>query len=286
MLKRILRSLPGADLLGRWMAVDQSAANALRVIESAQTEQLRLEILASPRHQDPRSLARFDAQVFSQTGIDGILAEVFRRIGTVERTFLEIGTESGIETNTTFLLAQGWSGWWVEGNREHVRSMQRTFERPLAERRLNVSETMVTAENISSILDNLAIPAEFDLLSIDIDRNTFWVLKAITRRPRVVVVEYNSSIPASVEWAVEYAAEKHWNGTNYYGAGLKNYERWGRETGYRLVGCDLAGFNAVFVRADLAGDLFPDPATAEHLHEPYRTCFARRYGHISCFDDR
>ncbi len=73
---------------------------------------------------------------------------------------------------------------------------------------------------------------------------------------RVVVVEYNSTIPPSDEWVVAYDAAKGWNRTNYFGASLKSYELLGRGLGYVLVGCGLAGTNAFFVREELAADQF------------------------------
>lgn len=285
MLGRSVKRFAAFRRVGGWIAANKSAAAYLADIAAAQAHQLRLAVLAQPRHQDPRSLARFEVQVFSQTGMDGLLAEVFRRIGVKARTFVEIGTESGVETNTTFLLSQGWTGHWVEGGPHHVASIRRTFSEPISDGRLRVAEQMVTAENVTATLDQLGVPQEPDLFSLDIDRNTYWVLKAVMLRPRVVVVEYNANIPPSVEWAVEYSPTKSWNGTAHFGAGLKNYELWGRHTGYRLVGCDLAGYNAVFVRDDLAGSLFPDPATAEHLYEPVRIPLGHRYSHVPCFTD-
>jgi hypothetical protein len=48
----------------------------------------------------------------------------------------------------------------------------------------------------------------------------------------------------------------------------------GSTKGYRIVGCCFAGSNAFFVRDDLCGDLFVEPATAEEHFEPERY-FAR-----------
>ena len=46
------------------------------------------------------------------------------------------------------------------------------------------------------------------------------------------------------------------------------------EKGYRVVGCNYAGANAFFVRDDLAGNHFLDPATAEEHYEPPRYIYA------------
>jgi hypothetical protein len=48
-------------------------------------------------------------------GWSSIIAEIFRRIGTTNRVFVEFGAETGEENNCRFLLLQGWRGLWIEG---------------------------------------------------------------------------------------------------------------------------------------------------------------------------
>ena len=245
------------------------------------------ELLATSKYRDSRRLAMYEAQVFSQSGEDGILAEIFGRVGTTERRFVEIGVGDGLENNTTYLLARGWQGLWVEGSGSAVRRAREHFREPIARGSLAIEQAMVTAESIGALLANASVPAEFDLLSIDVDRNTYYIWAALTAyRPRVVVVEYNSTVPASDEWVVAYDPAKVWNRTSYFGASLKSYELLGRRLGYSLVGCGLAGTNAFFVREDLLGQHFLPPFTAENHYEPPRYWLARvRPGHRRCFTD-
>ena len=49
------------------------------------------------RYPDKRNLLKFGYQVYSQNLEDGLIAEVFRRIGTTNKTFVEIGVGNGIE---------------------------------------------------------------------------------------------------------------------------------------------------------------------------------------------
>ncbi len=88
--------------LANWRAIDQQ-----RYWE---------QTLATPRYADPRRLLRYGAKAYSQNDEDGILAEIFRRIGTKEKTFVEIGAGAGLENNTLALLVQGWRGLWVESD--------------------------------------------------------------------------------------------------------------------------------------------------------------------------
>jgi len=65
-----------------------------------------------------------------------------------------------------------------------------------------------------------------------------------------------------------------WDGTNYFGASLEALVKLAREKGYRVVGCNYAGVNAFFVRNDVAGNHFIDPATSEEHYEPPRYFYA------------
>jgi hypothetical protein len=86
-------------------------------------------LLASARYSDPRNLARFEQHVYSQFGEDGMIAEIFRRIGSGSKTFVEVGIGTGIENNTVFLLQQGWRGGWIEANPRSVDLVRRRFHR-------------------------------------------------------------------------------------------------------------------------------------------------------------
>jgi hypothetical protein len=59
-------------------------------------------------------LEGFGFKVYSQCDEDGIIQEIFRRIGTDNRRFIEIGCGDGSENCTAYLLHQGWSGLWID----------------------------------------------------------------------------------------------------------------------------------------------------------------------------
>ncbi len=243
-------------------------------------------LLAQPRYADPKRLHRFEHQVYSQNGEDGALAEIFRRIGMTDKFFVEIGVGDGLENNTVNLLSEGWRGVWVDGDGSALAKVRKTFWQPLGKGSLTLQQALVTAENVAEILTNLKVPTEFDLLSVDIDRNTYFAWRALKHfRPRVVVVEYNSLYPPDVEWTVEYDAKRVYNCTSYMGGNLKAYEKLGAALGYALVGCELRGINAFFVRRDLCGEKFAHPFTAENHYEPPRYYLLHRDGHPRCFTD-
>src|SRR5262245_27134097 len=63
---------------------------------------------------DPNPLLRAGRKYFSHFDEDGILAAILARIGLASGTFLEIGVGDGTKNNTIHLMAQGWSGQWID----------------------------------------------------------------------------------------------------------------------------------------------------------------------------
>lgn len=290
---RILLSLPVVRHLRetrealRMLLRDAAAIRALKEREDKRAADAYIRsLLSSERYADPRSLNRHERQVFSQNGEDGMVDEIFRRIGTTDRRFVEVGVQDGLITNTTYLLSVGWSGVWIDAAKQLLDRATRHFHAPIAQDRLRIVNAFITAENIAETFRSAGVTPEFDFLSLDIDRNTYFAWRALSGfRPRVVAVEYNATIPPRDVWCVEYAADKSWNRTAYFGASLKAYEQLGAEFGYSLVGCELSGTNAFFVRNDLLGDHFFPPFTSEHHYEPPRYWLYSRAGHARCFSD-
>lgn len=60
----------------------------------------------------------------------------------------------------------------------------------------------------------------------------------------------------------------------------------GHQFGYSLVGCDIIGVNAFFVRNDLVNDNFVSPFTAENHYEPPRYSLVSNRGHKQTILDR
>jgi len=191
----------------------------------------------------------FESRSASQNGEDGIIAEIFGRIGTTNRYFVEFGVGDGHECNTANLARSGWSGLMLEGDPGDA---ARLAERFAAGGSIRTAHAFITAENIADIFQSHAVPKEFDLLSIDIDGNDYWVWRALAGySPRVVVIEYNAAYPPPRRWVMRYDPDHRWDKTTYYGASIASLCALGDERGYALLGTDVTGVNAFFVRRDL-----------------------------------
>lgn len=225
----------------------------------------------NPKYSEPKKLNKYEFKAYSQGGEDGIIQEIFRRIGTTNQYFVEFGVGVGLENNTAFLLTLGWQGLWLEGSEQYCKRIKEKFTDLLNNRQLTLINNFVDADNIESLFKQGNVPEELDLLSIDIDGNDYWIWKAINQyRPRVVIMEYNAVYPPQVSWTIQYNPNHRWDYSSYMGASLLALEKLGTYKGYKLVGCSFTGVNAFFVRDDLVNDQFLEPYTAENHYEPAR----------------
>lgn len=249
------------------------------------SDYLQKNLFDHPKYQDDKKLNKYEYQVFSQNGEDGIIQEIFKRIGTTNKFFFEFGVANGEECNTLLLLHQGWKGAWMDGAQENFDFITRTFGF-FIHKQLEVMKSFVTAENIEESFASMNVPTDLDLLSIDVDGNDYWIWKAITKyHPRVVVIEYNPLFPPPLEFIVKYDAERIFPITSYHGASLKSLELLGKQKGYSLVACNFLAANAFFVRDDLVQEKFFKPFTAENHYEPPRDFLNVRNGHTRAFGE-
>jgi hypothetical protein len=222
------------------------------------------DLYKNKKFSDPKNLINYGFKVFSQQDEDGIIEEIFNRIGVVKKKFIEVGIETGVECNTTYLLYKGWSGLWIEGNANFKNSIENNFSNYL-QSNLIVEFEKVNPQNINKIISrNHEEFEEIDLLSIDIGTHTYHTLKQINCiNSRVIVLEYNAKYGPSIEWISEYNSNSLWDGSDYYGASLTAFEKILRSN-YKLVCCNITGANAFFVRNDLLNDKFINDFSPEY----------------------
>src|SRR5262244_3045365 len=139
---------PGNDT-EKILALLKQQAGQSRYLAQLRVQRAWDEEMAKPRNADPKRLARYGYKVYSQNDEDGIIAEIFRRIGTTARSFVEFGVETGVECNTAKLLVEGWRGLWIEANPASAGAIRQSFGDFIAQGRLTLTESAVTAENIN-----------------------------------------------------------------------------------------------------------------------------------------
>jgi hypothetical protein len=265
------------DLLRTLKSGAIASVRTERAIEALRRDLFFAHFTNSERFRDPKRLFRGSFKVFSEATEDGMIHEIFSRIGTDSRIFVEIGVADGLECNTAFLLTQGWTGTWIDSSEACLAKARLAF----GGYPVHILTKRVTPANTDLIIRESVQSSSVDLLSIDIDSYDYYIWEAINCiRPRVVVVEYNSSLPPHVSQTIEYSAVTQPPvGTIYFGASLQALATLGHRKGYALVGCSVTGVNAFFVRNDLVRDHFCAPFSAENHYEPPRYGLIGRVGH-------
>jgi len=210
---------------------------------------------------DRQPLSDHEFKVFSQWGEDGIIQFLLRKLVLPQNTFIEFGVETYREANTRFLLMHdNWSGLVIDGSKSNINDIvsQSIYWRYS----LNAIQSFITAENIDETITNNNMSGEIGILSVDIDGNDYWVLKAIKNvNPVILITEYNSVFGSeraiSIPYSSDFVRGQKGLSNLYYGASLQALTTLAEEKGYSLVGCNSSGNNAFFVRKDKLGDLAP-----------------------------
>lgn len=239
------------------------------------------KILEQIRETDPLRLEPYGFKVYSQQEEDGIIEEIFRRLGIQTGTFVEIGVENGLECNTLYLLHKGWKGLWIEANENFVNFIKTKFDYVINNGRLKVLREYVKIDNINRLISSVIKGEEFEFLSIDIDGMDIYLLEYLTKRPFVICIEYNSKFPPTLSKKLPYNPNFWWQGTDYFGSSLKAIVDVADKKDYALVGTNITGTNAFFVRKDLwREDLFPEPDPVKLYNPPRYWLYFDHFRHI------
>lgn len=228
--------------------------------------------LTQKRMENEKALENFGYKVYSQNDEDGIINEIFQRIGTTNKEFIEFGVQNGLESNCHFLLHKGWKGLWIEGNKAYCKEINFRFKPVIDGQSLKVINAFITKENINNLIEENAFSLSPDLLSIDIDGNDWHIWDSIICcKPRVVCVEFNGKFPPDVEWIQPYNPDHIWDKSDWQGASLRSMTMLGEQKGYKLVATNLNGVNAFFIKKELINGSFLGISSPEGLYNPFRT---------------
>ena len=153
---------------------------------------------------DLKPLVTYSRDVTSQFGEDGMIEEIFRRLGNgsvCENGWcVEFGAWDGMYLSNTYNLIKNWnfSGVLIEGDASKVAEISTNlpFDRVTTCRRWIEIEGK---NSLDAVLAETEIPNDFDFLSIDIDGCDYHVFASLCRfRPKVICIEFNPTIPNEV----------------------------------------------------------------------------------------
>lgn len=189
-------------------------------------------------------LLTFRRNVASQKGEDGILEKILEVLEIETGWCVEFGASDGHRFSNTFNLLnhRNWRGIQIEPNPERFSSLENRYRgREPDIVCINRYVGLLPETGLDAVLAETEVPRDFQLLSIDIDGNDYHVWDDLRNyRSRVVVIEYNPTIPNAVSYVQPRDLAVH------HGNALRSLVDLGRAKGYQLV-C-ATGLNAIFVQ--------------------------------------
>jgi hypothetical protein len=203
-------------------------------------------------------------RVFSQSDEDGILLFLLAATGADSQRFVDIGAGDCVSASNCANLALnlGFHGLFIDADAGRIASGRQTYTThpdtslypPLT------VQAFVTRDNVDRVVREAGLEGEIDVLSIDVDGNDYWIWQALTCvKPAIVVIETHTEYRLH-DVLAPYQEDFDWRNSAEgaaIGASPVAMTRLARELGYRLVGGSRFGFNAFYVRDELARDVVP-----------------------------
>src|SRR5687767_9453147 len=189
------------------------------------------------QHAEKINLRSSGYRVFSQFEEDGKILFILAVIGIKNSSFIEIGSDDGLNSNCANLVLNfGWHGLFIDANPKSISRGRYFYKRH--PNRFGYKPTFVcskiTRENINEIISQHGYSGEIDLLSIDIDGNDYWIRDAITEaNPRIVIIETHN-IYGSRNIVAPYNPHYSFPGkhSQYHGASPVAMVKLGKKKGY------------------------------------------------------
>lgn len=168
---------------------------------------------------------------YSQNGESLMLEKVLNEIGITNPVCLDIGAGDGYKlSNTRYFKDKGCEVMMLDvDNKGSEEVMQ------------------VRVDARTSFYNKLG----FNLISIDIDGNDYWVLKSILEKnkPDVICFEVNSQLPLDKCCVMPYDESHEWDGSWYYGMSYLAGAKLCRDHGYTIYSV-VNNTNIIAVRSD------------------------------------
>jgi hypothetical protein len=191
---------------------------------------------------------RYEKNVHSQNGEDGIIEELLNRLSITSGWTCEFGAWDGKYLSNTFALTErGWSGVFIEGDPEKYKDLLTTASSYPSIVPINAQVDHQDGPNsLDNLLASTPIPQDFDLLSIDVDSYDYQIWKSLKKyKPKLVIIEINSFVNPN--------NANHIHQPEVYElTGFRPMFNLAKDKGYRFV---IHTGNMIFVREDLFGQL-------------------------------
>jgi len=205
-----------------------------------------------------------EKSVYSQNGEDGIIEFLVNRLNSSNKILLEIGCANGKQNNSSYLCDKfNYTGLVIDGkySEQEYKSYTKQFSNPPKFLKMMIEPEM--ADIILKELNN----KEPDFFSLDIDGIDYYITKELFDRgfrPKIIVVEYNSSFGPEKNITIKYERnfdrkknkirlgsralhKKMDRSRNYYGTSIMAWKKFFSRLEYKFLTVESNGTNAFFI---------------------------------------
>ena len=225
------------------------------------------------------NLLDFNLNITSEHGEDGVLEKIFGIIGDGGKWCVELGALNGKHGSNVWHLIKdrGWAGVLIEADKTYFEKLHQEYSCSGRTQCVNAFVSFEGPQSLDNIFARTKLPKEFDLFSLDIDGNEYHIWDSMKEyRPRVMLVEFNPSIPNDVAFIQPRDMKV------FQGSSLRAFVELGKRKGYELVAANET--NAFFVLKEL----FPKFGIADnsidalHTNHQYETKLFQLYDGTLC----
>jgi hypothetical protein len=163
-------------------------------------------------------------QKYSQNGEDGIIHHILSEIGK-DNFIVELGCLDGYKlSNSRHLIEKGFNSILIDTDYIDTDNQE-------------IKKHQLIKENVNAILKTYQCPDTFDVLSIDLDGNDFWILDEILTQfsPRLIVAEFNACLPKNLSITIKYEPDFVWQKDSYFGFSFAAGKKLAAKNGYTVV---------------------------------------------------
>ena len=199
--------------------------------------------------------------VASEHGEDGIIEKIFELVGEDTKWCVELGALNGKKDSNVWSLLKekDWNGVLIEADQTYFEKLLEEYRGMEGIHPINAFVSFEGDSSLDALFSKTSLPKEFDLLSLDIDGNDYHLWDSLqVYMPRVVVIEFNPSIPDSISFIQPRDMSV------YQGSSLRAVTKLAKQKGYELVAVNAG--NAFFVKKELFPKLNIDDNAIEQLH--------------------
>jgi len=222
-----------------------------------------MRIIARP---DPTYLRKYAVPHYSQSGEDGLVDYILKRLPTTDKWCCEFGAWDGIHLSNTYHLIRNvnYRAVLIEADRKRFDALKENVARYPNIFPIHIYVEVDGKNSLDKILLQTPITKDFDVLSIDIEGNDYHVWKRLQKYfPKLVIIEIKQTEKPGILKINDINTETSWTES---GSSISSMTALANEKGYKLLAA--FGFNAFYIKSEFYGLFFDRDYSIENIF-PY-----------------